>query len=204
MSLNRPSTGSITTKRVRTFCVPLKVGLALKRQKDRLPHGMFGPWIEAEFGMSDQTARNFMNVAKVYADKSQTVGDLAPRALYELAAPSTPPEVRDQVEALVIDGQKVTAADVKRLKAAAKAAQDNVTALSGRNLELSVASQAAKKPAVAVKPICDSLGIEWRKQQERVRRDPILAEGITMVVMPSPGASADRPQITPSAGIPAP
>lgn len=40
---------------------------------------------------------------------------------------------------------------------------------------------------VAVKPICDSLGIEWRKQQERLRRDPILSEGITMVVIPSHG-----------------
>jgi hypothetical protein len=40
---------------------------------------------------------------------------------------------------------------------------------------------------VAVKPICESIGIEWRKQQERIKRDPILAEGITMVGIPSPG-----------------
>lgn len=29
----------------------IAVGLALKRQKDRLPHGMFLPWIAAEFEM---------------------------------------------------------------------------------------------------------------------------------------------------------
>lgn len=40
---------------------------------------------------------------------------------------------------------------------------------------------------VAPKPICDALGIEWRKQHERLRRDPVLSEGITMTVMPSPG-----------------
>lgn len=40
---------------------------------------------------------------------------------------------------------------------------------------------------VAVKPICDTLGLRWRKQQERLRRDPILSKGITMVVMPSVG-----------------
>lgn len=40
---------------------------------------------------------------------------------------------------------------------------------------------------VAIKPICDRLGLVWRKQQERISRDPILSKGITMVVMPSPG-----------------
>ncbi|MFG1418917.1 hypothetical protein V5F38_12195 [Xanthobacter sp. V0B-10] len=103
---------------------------------------MFLPWIAAEFGMSRSTANKLMNVADVYGGKSVSLTQIGTEALYELAAPSTPPEVRDQVEALVIDGQKVTAADVKRLKAEAKAAQDNATALSERNLELSVASQA--------------------------------------------------------------
>lgn len=40
---------------------------------------------------------------------------------------------------------------------------------------------------VALKPICDALGIEWRKQRERIGRDPILAEGSTMMGLPSPG-----------------
>lgn len=40
---------------------------------------------------------------------------------------------------------------------------------------------------IAPKPICDSLGIEWRKQQERLKRDPILSEGITITVIPSLG-----------------
>lgn len=101
----------------------IAVGTALKRQKERLPHGMFLPWIEAEFGMTDRTARNFMNVAEVYA-KSETVSDLSAKALYELAAPSTPQYVREQVEELIVDGQKITVADVKRLKAEAKAAEE--------------------------------------------------------------------------------
>lgn len=40
---------------------------------------------------------------------------------------------------------------------------------------------------VAIKPISDSLGLAWNKQLERIKRDPILAEGMTMTVMPSPG-----------------
>ena len=38
---------------------------------------------------------------------------------------------------------------------------------------------------VALKPICDSIGLSWKKQQERLKRDPILAEGATMVVLSS-------------------
>lgn len=40
---------------------------------------------------------------------------------------------------------------------------------------------------VAIKPICDTLGIAWQKQLERMKRDPILAEGITIMVIPSAG-----------------
>lgn len=40
---------------------------------------------------------------------------------------------------------------------------------------------------VAVKPICDSLGLVWRAQWKRLTEDPILSEGITVTVMPSVG-----------------
>ncbi|WP_167315907.1 DUF3102 domain-containing protein [Brucella microti] len=106
----------------------IAVGLALKRQKERLPHGMFLPWIEAEFRMTDRTALNFIRVAEHYNGKSETISDLNATALYELAAPSTPQSVREQVEELIVDGQKVTVADVKRLKTEAKAAEELASA----------------------------------------------------------------------------
>lgn len=40
---------------------------------------------------------------------------------------------------------------------------------------------------IAVKPICDRLGIGWNKQLERMKRDPVLAEGMTMMGIPSAG-----------------
>ena len=44
---------------------------------------------------------------------------------------------------------------------------------------------------VAISPICDSLGVASQKQRERIQRDPILREGATMMVFPSPGGSQD-------------
>jgi hypothetical protein len=70
------------------------IGKDLLDTKERLPHGSFLPWIEAEFGMSDMTAKRFMQVAKAYGEKPNIVFDLPPTALYELAAPKTPIEFR--------------------------------------------------------------------------------------------------------------
>jgi hypothetical protein len=44
---------------------------------------------------------------------------------------------------------------------------------------------------VALKPICDSLGVAWNKQLERLKRDVILAEGMTIMVIPSPGGAQE-------------
>lgn len=40
---------------------------------------------------------------------------------------------------------------------------------------------------VAVKPISDTLGLKWSGQHDRLNRDPILAEGIRVMGIPSPG-----------------
>ena len=95
--------------------------------------------------MSEWTARNFMRVADVYG-KSGTVPDLKPKALYELAAPSTPPEVRSEVEALLVDGAKVTVADIRRMKSEASSAQTAIEGLTARNNDLAAkkAHQAAR------------------------------------------------------------
>lgn len=94
----------------------IEVGLALKRQKERLPHGMFLPWIRAEFQWDARTAQRFMLIADQFGANTALVPHLGFKALAELAAPSTPQDVRDHVEELLVDGQKITAADVRRLK----------------------------------------------------------------------------------------
>ena len=76
-----------------------------------MPHGSFLPWIEAEFGMNPRTAQRFMGVAETFKGKYDTVSHLDPKALYELAAPKTPIEVREEVERMIAAGEVVRAAD---------------------------------------------------------------------------------------------
>lgn len=82
--------------------------------------------------MAQRTSYRFVDVAKAYSDKLATVANLDATALYELAAPSTPPEIRDRVEEMLVDGEKVTAAQIKRMKAEMRAAQDAASRLRGR------------------------------------------------------------------------
>jgi len=77
----------------------VKIGQFLVEVKDRLPHGMFGRWIESEFEMSPSNARNYMSIAHRFGGKTPTVGvlnmGLGLRLLTELA--TAPDEVIDQV-----------------------------------------------------------------------------------------------------------
>lgn len=95
----------------------IEIGRDLTNVKKAIGHGHFLRWIEAEFGMSDSTAQNFINVAKRFGDKFPTVGNIAPAVLYALAAPSTDDAVVDEVVERVEAGEKVTTDDVKSLKA---------------------------------------------------------------------------------------
>lgn len=56
----------------------VEIGRDLKEVKEKLDHGQFLPWIESEFGMSQQTASNFMRVAEQFADKLPIIGNFNP------------------------------------------------------------------------------------------------------------------------------
>ena len=91
----------------------VKIGENLIRAKEIIGHGKFGIWLEKEFAWSERTARRFMNVAKHF--KSDTVSDLkvSAKALYLLASPSTPDEVREKIISQGSE-EEVSAPDVKQ------------------------------------------------------------------------------------------
>lgn len=42
-------------------------------------------------------------------------------------------------------------------------------------------------PHVALKPICEALGIQWEAQYRRLQRHPVLSKGMSVMDIPSPG-----------------
>lgn len=112
----KTATERIKLRMKRTAEDIIEIGKDLIAIKEKLPHGRFLPWIASEFEMTLMTANRFMNVAERFG-KSNIMLDFSPTTLYELAAPSTPDEVVEQVIEKAENGETVTAKDVKALKA---------------------------------------------------------------------------------------
>lgn len=104
----------------------IEVGRELIDQKKALGHGNFLPWIEAEFGMSSDTAQNLMRISGEYGSNAEHVRHLSYRALIALSAPSTPHAVREEVIDRASKGEKVTAREVEALKAKVKKSEETL------------------------------------------------------------------------------
>ena len=44
---------------------------------------------------------------------------------------------------------------------------------------------------VAIKPICESMGMQWEAQLKRIKRDEILTQGMSIMDIPSPGGAQE-------------
>ena len=97
----------------------IAIGEHLIKAKKLAGHGHWHSWLKQEFGWEDRTAQRYMAVAKALTSNTSDLThlDASFDVLCLLAAPSTPPEVIQDVAAL---GRKVTAKDVAQAKSARK------------------------------------------------------------------------------------
>lgn len=97
----------------------IEIGRRLSEAKKIAGHGNWLPWLEKEFGWTEQTALNFMRVHELAKSKNFLDLNLPVSALYLLAAPGTPTEAIDAVIERAEAGEKVSHRDVKaEIKAA--------------------------------------------------------------------------------------
>ena len=97
----------------------IAIGEHLIKAKKLAGHGHWHSWLKQEFGWEDRTAQRYMAVAKALTSNTSDLThlDASFDVLCLLAAPSTPPEVIQDVAAL---GRKVTAKDVAQAKSVRK------------------------------------------------------------------------------------
>jgi hypothetical protein len=98
----------VTRFRERAQSYVMDTGRDLLAMKERLGHGLFLKWVEAEMGLTPRSAQNAMQAAAQLGAKSETVSHLPPTALYKLAAPSTPSEVREGILSRIEAGEALT------------------------------------------------------------------------------------------------
>jgi hypothetical protein len=101
-------------------CDIIGIGYELLAVKDRIPHGRFLDWVEAECNLSRRHAQLVMRAAQWAQGKNEIVSLLEPTALYALAAPSTPETVRQEVLSDLENGHTPAPKAVKRMIRAAK------------------------------------------------------------------------------------
>jgi len=85
----------------------IEIGRRLTECKKLLGHGNWLPWLNREFGWSEDTALNFMRVDGFAKSRKFRDLNLPVSSLYLLAAPSTSPEVRDEIIERAGSGEKV-------------------------------------------------------------------------------------------------
>jgi Protein of unknown function (DUF3102) len=92
----------------------IEIGRRLTDAKRICGHGNWLPWLEREFGWTDDTALNFMRAHELSKSRNFRDLDLPVSALYLLAAPSTPAKAREEILERAQAGQPVSVADVKQ------------------------------------------------------------------------------------------
>jgi hypothetical protein len=95
----------------------IQVGQELMAVKEAVGHGHFGPWLRAEFGWTERTAQNFMNVAEQFGPKAKLISDftIQPTAAYLLAAPSVPEKAREAAVERAEAGEEITTGVAKEI-----------------------------------------------------------------------------------------
>ena len=97
-----------------------EIGRRLVEVKRIVGHGNWLPWLDREFGWSEDTAERFIRVHEFIEGLSNSASvrnlvlTLPVSSVYLLAAPSTPDEARDAIIERAEAGETVSVADVKQ------------------------------------------------------------------------------------------
>ena len=134
-SIIQQRTGEIRERLRRSAQDVWEIGEKLSDVRSRLQYGQFLTWLKAEFGWSQRTAYNFIKVYETFGDRFANLAkvDIATSLLYQLASPSVPEDLRNEVLESAEQGKKITANElrtaikkVKRLKSAAVDTDDGI------------------------------------------------------------------------------
>ncbi|MEM1242011.1 MAG: DUF3102 domain-containing protein [Cyanobacteria bacterium P01_H01_bin.26] len=178
-SIIQQRTGEIRERLRRSAQDVWEIGEKLSDVRSRLQYGQFLTWLKVEFGWSQRTAYNFIKVYETFGDRFANLAkvDIATSLLYQLASPSVPEDLRNEVLESAEQGKKITANElrtaikkVKQLKSAAVEAQT-----------------ADEIPTVDEVPITESEIIRiipGKARQATLRSSAVASQNMTLTIAP--------------------
>lgn len=148
----------------------IQIGKNLLAVQAILPHGMFLPWLQSEFGMSQSAAYNFIHVAEKFDGKLTTVVNLPAKALYLLASPSTSQEAINEALQRAESGEKITHALAKQIIEAQDAIKKAQDAEAQARADAQVAQQRLFKVQAEASSKSDELSRQIEALQDEMER----------------------------------
>lgn len=174
----KTQTGEIRALMKLSFESIIQIGQKLKLVKQQLGHGHFRAWLESEFNWGAWTASKFMQVADRFEGTNFSGLDIAPSALYELAAPSTPEAARDEVLARAKAGEVITYTTAKAVKQKYTSPKAKVEELPAQDEAKAIATLPSKSGSkleiVAIRPPASKAGVVF----EQV---PVVSEPVKLI-----------------------
>jgi hypothetical protein len=180
----RDAAVQIRSWRKQTIRVMIGTGVNLLAAKEMLGHGRFTTWLQAEFGWSDRTARNYIAAAEAFQDKTEIISDLPATVVYQLASPSTPASARDAVVSRLLEDRHVPLTAIRDIVADAKE-QDRIARAEAKKTAEQKAKEARSKARREARDIRDAAAMrDWRAEAEardlaRVKAAALIARRLT-------------------------
>jgi len=143
-----------------------EIGKILVDVKNALDHGQFGKWISREFGWTNRTAQNYMNMSRNLSDHSETVSHLPMKIVYDIAA--LPDAGRADVIAMIADPKNPPVKQIAQKIVTLKNVEYDAKAAAAKEAQR---SPAARKAAKARKEKLEAENMKWRQEQEQKKAD---------------------------------
>lgn len=147
----REKTGAIRLAARQTAASAIAIGTILREVKDRLPHGTWLDWLDAEFAGSRTTAARLMQAAKSFGNIYHR-DKFAPVSLYLLSSPTAPPGAREYALERAADGAEVTVAEAREILDAYKPRPTPTVAEARALVPRAAGKRKALPPPVAPPP----------------------------------------------------
>jgi hypothetical protein len=156
----------------------LEIARRLKDAKRLAGHGGWLPWLDREFGWSEDTAERFMSLNRLQGQIPQIAEyDLPVSGLYMLAAPNTPDEARDAVIERAQNGEALSLKDVQRMiqeardkDAEQREKQREVDAASVRKTIAELKAEAARREEIVRAEYADKIVVSPEKLAEETEK----------------------------------
>jgi len=94
----------------------IRIGEALIKAKENMPHGMWLPFLASEAGYSESFAKKYMQAARRFKSVKFTDFDISKSAVLLLGSPSVSEEAFEEAKERAEKGEKITHKTAKQIK----------------------------------------------------------------------------------------